>query len=304
MSKPTTRKRHPRLFSAIALLLALPVAAEPLQVGVSVAPIGWLVERIGGDNVEVQVLARPGDSAETFQPGDAQVSRLMRASLFVRVGLPFEESPAFRALAGQSTLEVIDLRDGLDLLEHDHGGGGDHDDHHHAGEHEEHGVDPHHWLSPRRLVAQTATLERALAARDPENADAYRRGAAEVAALLRTLDADLERRLAPYRGRAFFVHHPEWSYWAADYGLRQLAIEHEGKEPSEAELTRLIELARREDVRTLFLPPQMAGRGTHALAEAIGARVVPLDGLGPDLPALLLKAADQVVASFGPRGPS
>lgn len=270
----------------LAATPAAPAAAAPVQVVASLPPAAWLAERLGGDRVAVLTLALPGESAETFQPTDAQVSAALRARLYLRLGLPFEEGPSFAALAAQPGLLVLDLRDGIELLAGDgHGPVA-------------HAADPHHWLSPRRLRFQAARVAAALAGLDPEGRGRYEEAALVLDRELAALDAALAARFAPWRGRAFFVFHPEWTYFAADYGLVQVAIEKDGKEPTDRELTLLIAEARAAGARAVFVPPQIASRGAHALAEALGVPTVRLDALAADLPAALGRAAECLAAAF------
>jgi len=280
-----------------------PGAADgaPLRVAVSVPPQAWLVEAVGGEWVEVVSLVGPRDSAETYQPTDAQVSRAMGARLFFRGGVPFERGGWFEALASAPGLEVVDLRQGLDSgpdalpMHHHHPG----DEHPPESQRHNDGVDPHLWLSPRRLRVQAGTVSDALARIDPEHAAEYRRNLAATLDRLDVLDRELSRRLAPHAGGSFYVFHPAWSYLAADYGLRQVAIEVDGKSPSDAELTRLQEAARRDAVGVIFVQPQMPHQAADAVAAELGAETVVLDPLAPDVPANLLRAADAIAASYG-----
>ncbi len=278
----------PRQAALIALLLAAFAASSPaapvpkLAVVVSLPPMARLIERIGGERVAVHTLALPGESAETFQPTDAQVSATLGARIFFRLGLPFEDGPSFSALAARQSLLVVDLRQGIELLE---------DDHNHA-------PDPHHWLSPRRLRIHVARIVAALSALDPAGRALFEQSAREIDAELAALDLAFKLLLAPHQGRAFFVFHPEWTYFAADYGLRQLAIERDGKEPSDRELTELIREARREKARAIFVPPQIASRGAHALAEVLGVPVLTLDALATDLPRTIENAANCIAAAL------
>lgn len=260
-----------------------------MAVVASLPPAAWLASRLGGERVVVATLALPGESAETFQPTDAQVSAALAARLYLRLGLPFEEGPSFAALAAQPGLVILDLREGLDLL-----AGDAHLPQGHP--------DPHYWLSPRRLRLAAARVAAALAALDPEGAAAYAAARDTLDAELARLDAELEALLAPHRGRRFFVFHPEWTYFADDYGLVQVAVEKDGKEPTDRELTLLIAAAREARAGAVFVPPQIASRGGHALAEALGAQAVTLDALGADLPAALRRAAACFAASFEKAG--
>lgn len=280
-------------------------ADSPLRVAVSVPPQAWLVEAVGGDRVEVVSLVGPGDSPETYQPTDAEVSRVLASRLYFRGGVPFERGAWFEALASAPGLTVVDLRQGLDRGPdalpadpgHRHGSPGEGDGET-AG-----GTDPHLWLSPRRLFVQAGTVADALVAADPDNAEEYSENFHDVLARLQVLDRELELRLAPHAGRSFYVFHPAWSYLAADYGLQQVAIEIDGKSPSDAELTRLQESARRDGTRVVFVQPQIPHRAAEAVAEAVGAEVAVLDPLERDVPANLRRAAEAIAASYRETSP-
>ncbi len=98
------------------------------------------------------------------------------------------------------------------------------------------GSDPHIWLSPALLQVQARTVAATLARLDPEAGDDCRRRLTRLEQRLDRLDADLRRLLTPFAEQPFLVFHPAWGYFAADLRLRQLTLEIEGKEPSEAEV--------------------------------------------------------------------
>ncbi len=261
-----------------------------LPVAVSIPPQVWLVERIGGARVSVLPILSPGDSPHTYQPTDAQISRILQTRLYLRMGVAFEEGPWFAAIRSAGRPVIVDQRAGVPLramVEHHHEPGEPEGAHSEGGE----GLDPHIWLSPRLLKIQAATIARALAETDPDHAAEYRANLEVVLGDLDELDARLTERLAPARGRTFLVFHPAWGYFAADYGLVQEAIEIEGKEPSDSELTAIQRLARERGIGVIFVQPQIAGLSAQAVARAIGARLETLDPMDRDLPANLLRAA-------------
>jgi zinc transport system substrate-binding protein len=94
------------------------------------------------------------------------------------------------------------------------------------------------------------------------------------------------------------VFHPSWGYFADDYGLRQLAIEVDGKVPSDAEISRLQRRARELGITVVYVQPQIAGQALHAVADSIGARVETLDPLAPDVIANLRQTATEIAGSF------
>jgi zinc transport system substrate-binding protein len=218
---------------------------------------------------------------------------VLEARVYLRCGVPFESGPWFRALAGE--LEIVDLRDGVPSRQMAHFHGADGTDFS-AGDTP--AVDPHIWLSPARLAIQARTVAETLQRIDPDHTARYSAGLDQVLMDLERLDVEIAGTLAPFRGRSFVVFHPSWGYFADDYGLTQLAIEIEGKEPTDAELTRIQRRARGVDVSVIFVQPQISGRSARAVADVIGARLETLDPLAPDVVANLRHAADAIVGGF------
>ncbi len=269
-------------------------APEKLHAAVSIPPHAWLVERIGGEAVEVATVLAPGDSPATHQPTDVQVSRVLSSRVYFSSGVPFEAGPWFGALAQH--VEVIALNEGVAdrvLKDHSHGApvakrpGS-----------VTSGFDPHTWLSPARLGIQAQTVTAALSRLDPDRSTTYAANLDALEIELAELDHWIHSSLAPYQGRAFVVFHPSWGYFADDYGLNQIAIEIEGKEPSDAEITHLQLEAREFGVSTIFVQPEIAGRAARAVADTIGARVEILDPLAADIPANLRRTTEAIVGSF------
>ncbi len=295
----------------VLLFLALPLGCghppetaparpqEParLTVVVSILPEAWLVQQVGGPDVRVVTLVRPGESAELYQPTDAQIQEVMHASVYFPVGMPFESGRAFQAIRDSQRLQIVDLRQGIPLREmvpHSHLG---------AEAHAEavQGKDPHIWLSPRLLKIEAATMAHALEWIDVGHQETYRRNLAALQTRLDRLDDRVRRKLAPLKGKAFFVYHPAWGYFADEYGLRQVPIEIEGKEPSDAELTELQRDVRREKVKVIFAQPQTPQRAVRAIIQSVeSVRMSILDDLDPDPSAAIQRAADEIAQSAGP----
>jgi zinc transport system substrate-binding protein len=140
-----------------------------------------------------------------------------------------------------------------------------------------------------RIVARH--IRDGLALADPAGRAAYEANCAAFVGELEDLHRRMEAILAPVRGRTFLVFHPAFGYLADAYGLAQVAVEAEGKEPSARQLARLIERAREERVRAIFLQPQFSPKSAEKVAEAVGASVVVLDDLARDYPANMERMA-------------
>jgi zinc transport system substrate-binding protein len=302
--------------SAVLLLLALltgcrdgsapeaadtPAEGEKLKVLVSIEPHAYFVERITGDRAEIVVLVPPGKEPVTFTPSPAEMTRVASCHLYFRTHVPIEESllSKIRTLAPQ--LKILDTCRAIDMRTmeshahsgHDH----DHDGHHHA-HGDPMGKDPHVWLDPQLAVKQTEVMLEALENADAKNASYYRKRHEELVGDLESLDEELQKALAPYEGRSLYVFHPAFGYFCDAYGLKQVAIEIEGKSPKAQQIAEWISRAREEKVRVIFVQPQFDRSAAERIAEAIDGVCLPLDPLARDYVANLKKIAEEVSDAF------
>jgi zinc transport system substrate-binding protein len=287
-----------RLFAiACAWLAASPLAAvpaPPIAVAVSVPPLAYLAERVGGERVRVvAVLVPPGASPETYAPRPRQIVAASRAAVYVAVGHPhflFERLQAAPLLAPRSDLRVIALWQG--------GAGQAAGQPPEAGRGED--EDPHVWVAPDQVAAAAPRLAAAFAALDPGHAGFFAANLRRFLADVAELDRSLALLFAPHAGQAFLVAHPAWHYLAAEYGLRQVAIEEGDKPPSPRRLVRLIEEARRRRFPAVFVQPGHSPRSAEVVAREIGARLVWIDPLARDWLANLRAAAAAIAGGLAP----
>jgi len=272
-----------------------PAEARPLNVFVSILPQATFVERIGNGYVKASVLVGPGQSPHVYEPTPKQMVDLAKARLFFAIGMPFEKRILEKVAAANPDLKIVDTRQGVPLrsmtadeADEDHG--------EKAGE-----PDPHIWLSPRLVKIQAAAIERALAAEDPAHAAEYQKNLKAFHDDLDRLDAKIAKALQPLKGKAFFVYHPAFGYFADAYGLTQVPVEVEGKEPSARQLAAFIERAKAAGVKVIFVQPQLSTKSAEAVARSIGGAVVPMDDLAKDYLANLERMAEKVAEALSPR---
>lgn len=304
-------------------------AVEPLGVFVSILPQVEIVQRVGGEHVRVEALVRAGQSPHTYSASPQQMARLGAARLYFSIGVDFELGALPRIREAFPELKVVDSRAGVALRSagetapaapdasrgraadeppeagaskaHDvaaaHGVGGSHND---AGAHEHApgAPDPHVWLDPVRVKRIAANVADALIAADPPRAEAYGRNLAAYERALERVDQEVRARLGPHEGRTMLVYHPSYGYFAERYGLRQLAIEVNGKPPGGRSLAAVLAQAREAGVTAVFYGPQHNPQAARALASELGVEAVELDPLAPDLLANLRRMAERIAASF------
>ena len=280
-----------RIALRVILLLALPascLATEPLRIGVSVLPLETLVRSIGGESVEVRSLQQEGDSCSVFEPRPSVIAWLSGADLFFRVGAGFEPVILEKLDQQFPSLEVLDLRDAVEVLPL-----GDH--HHHGHDHQcsacahDHGAtDPHLWLDPVRLAAMGHWVAEELGRRLPGEKEAFLAAADALSERLTAIHRQLEANLLPLKGSRFYIYHPALGYFADRYGLEQVAIAPTDEGPSARQLHQLVARARADGVRFILVQPQESRRQAQILAEAVGAELVEIDPMCTDLEGNLL----------------
>jgi zinc transport system substrate-binding protein len=288
MKRRTSLMMGPSLIVLLGLLfLSVPPVCAGLQtdagnrikVFVSILPQAYFVKRVGEDRVDVSVMVGPGHSPATYEPVPKQIAELSQATFYFGIGVPFENVWIYRVSKANPKMKVIDTQRGINLLTmnaHPHG--------QHAGNHNHREVlkDPHVWLSLRIAKVLAKNIYDALISEDPTNKPFYEDNLKAFHRDLDKMDKDITEILKNLRTRKFMAFHPAWGYFARDYRLEQVPIEVEGKEPTARTLGHLIEQAKKEEIRVVFVQKQFSKKSAEAVARAIGGTVIQIDPLAPD----------------------
>ena len=264
----------------IALLIAIlcacctsrrPADGEPLYV--SILPLRSLVQGIVGDDFDIEVLVPPGASPETFEPTPRQFVGLNKARMVFNVGLIDFETTLLAKVEDQA--KVVDLSRGIELI----AGTCSHGSHGHT---HTHGIDPHVWTSPRALQKMAENAYEAIREAYPDSVK-YETNYRLLQQELKALDERTAARIAASDVEYFIIYHPALTYYARDYGLRQIAIEADGKEPSAKQLTQLIRQAREDGVRRILYQSQFPASAVEVIARDIDAEYAEVDPLREDV---------------------
>jgi zinc transport system substrate-binding protein len=293
--------RRRLLILSVILIVGLPGTVSclgkesptKLKAFVSIVPQKYFVERIGRDRVDVSVLVGPGHSPATYEPTPRQMAELSKARVFFRIGVPFENSLIPKIESMFKGLTMVDTRKGIKLRKMDP----DRVDERH-GAHAAGARDPHIWLDPILVKTQAKTICDALSKLDPKNAGIYEKNLKRFQDDLDRVHARVAKALAPVKGKELFVFHPAYGYLADRYGLKQVAVETGGKEPSARQLATLVDQAKESGARVIFMQPQFDRRNAETVAKAIGGAVVSLDPLGADYLKNLEEMASKVESAL------
>jgi zinc transport system substrate-binding protein len=232
-----------------------------IKVAATIAPLGELAGAVGGDKVQISVLVPPGAEPHTFEPAPSQIMQVANADLYVQNGAGLEFWMD-KILQVNNKMVVVDSSKGIDLIREN-------------GE----TMDPHIWLSLRNAAMQTKNICQALIQVDPANKSYYLGNRDDYLQNIWALDAELNRTFASKIKKIFIVHHPAWTYFARDYGLQQVALMENEKEPGPRYLADVIDLANKNKITTIFVEPEFNQKAAEVVAQEMNASIVYIDPL-------------------------
>ncbi|GAA1484865.1 metal ABC transporter substrate-binding protein [Brachybacterium fresconis] len=293
-------------------------SGDALTVVTSNYPLSYVVDRVGGDRVEVTDLATPGADAHGLELSVKQVMAVQEAALVLQI--PRYQAALDDAISSGPADNVLDVSSIIEMLPADGGDEHGHDEHAHASdggdaEHadEEHSghdhgpTDPHFWHDPLRLAEVADALAARLGEIDPEGAEAFTAAAAEVRSDLEALDAELDEQFDTVDGdRTFITSHAAYAYLAARYDLHQVGIAgvDPETEPSPRRLLELEQVIDEEGVTTIFFETTASPKVAQTLAENVGVDSAELDNLetrldeDADYPAVMRNNCQKLLESW------
>ena len=251
---------------------------------VTLEPLRYFTEAIAGDNYEVVSMVPKGSSPESYDPTPQQLVNLSKSQAYFRIGyIGFEQAWMKKLEANCPDMKVYNTSKGIDLLRdkgHWHG------DHFHEG-----GVEPHVWNSTQNALIIADNIYQALCELDSTHQEDYRKRLDVLKQTIRQTDANV-RTLIENADSTFLIYHPALSYFARDYGLKQVSIEEGGKEPSPAQLKALIETCRNENVHTIFVQQEFDQRNAQLIAHELGINIVSINPLSYDWVKEMIRIAE------------
>lgn len=240
---------------------------------VSIAPYKYFIKEISGDDFIVNIMVPPGSNPHIYEPYPEQIANLRKSIAYVCNGyLDFELTWLDRFYEINPSIIKLNTGSAVSLIGSVHS---------HDGEHNE-GVDPHYWVSPgcARLIA--GSVKELLTEINPEKEEIYGLNFQNLMRKIDTVDSTALALFSGDSGRSFMIYHPNLAYLARDFGLEEIAVESEGKEPSPSMLKDLIDLAADQKYNTIFVQKEFDIKNARSIADEIGAEVYVIDPLAED----------------------
>ncbi|MEN8116262.1 MAG: zinc ABC transporter substrate-binding protein [Bacteroidota bacterium] len=258
---------------------------------VSILPQKTFVEKIAGDDFEVNVLIPSGASPAAYTLLPSQLKDISRSALWFRMGyIGFEYSWKDKIEQANTNMNVVDLSEGLDLIASEIE---QHGDHVHM-----HGVDPHIWLSPTLVKKISKRILDELCDLKPEKTAEYKANYMRFVKECDQLNIEIKNKLKDFEGRKFIVFHPSLSYYAREYGLDQYSLESGGKEPTPQHLAKIVDMAKEENIRIIYIQSEFDREHARVFADEIGGEIIQVWPLNPEWAENLMQMTNILVDNF------
>jgi zinc transport system substrate-binding protein len=242
-------------------------------ISVSIAPFKYFVKEISGNNFSVNVMVPAGANPHIYEPYPDQINKLRQSVAYISNGyLGFEMTWLDRFYEMNRSMKKLSLGDSIDPIISGDNHGSDHFE----------SADPHYWVSPICALKMASSVREFLIELDPQNRQQYDENHKILTERIREVDSMARELSSPGRKKEFMIYHPNLAYLARDYGLEEIAVEKEGKEPSPSRLRELIDLAKNDNLKVILVQREYDTRNARAIAEETGSRVIIIDPLSED----------------------
>jgi zinc transport system substrate-binding protein len=254
-------------------MLAHTVIQAKLNIIASILPEQKFIESIGGEQVQVALMVKPGNSPHTYEPKPSQMKDISRADLYLSIGVEFEKVWLPKFANQNQHMKIIDISQGIKRLpisSHDT----------HASTH----LDPHIWTSPLYTKQLAKNILAALIDADPSKRATYEKNYHAFIQKVEETDQQIRQTLSglPEDRKSFIVFHPSWGYFAKQYGLTQIPIEIDGKAPKPRTVQKLITKARELHIHTILTSPEFSDSIAKQIANELDIKVLKISPLDPN----------------------
>lgn len=243
---------------------------------VTIEPQRYFLEQLVGDKYRVNTVVPTGMNPESFDLSPAQILTVNKSKAYFKVGhLGIENTRIQNIIENNKAILKVDCSKGAALIE-DH----QHDDcdsqeitnHTHPG-----GLDPHTWSSPATALVMAENMYKAIIRLDSLHIEYYKANYQKLTDEIKQTDSIIRDCLSKASVRAFVIYHPALSYFAKEYNLTQLTVENEGKNPSPVYLKQLIDEAKSEKVKAVFIQQEYDPKNTETVANALGVKTTSIN---------------------------
>jgi len=265
----------------LILAVFIAIANAKVNVIVSIAPLEFFAKSIAKNLANIKVMVKPGFSPATYEPKPSELKALKEAQLYFAIGVLFEKAYLKRFKKINPNIKIIPLQKGAKFIKLV----------------DKNGIkssanDPHIWMSidnVKNIIAKN--IVNAFIKIDPVHKKEYQKNYNTFIQKLQTIDKKIKKILKNKKNKTFAVFHPTFGYFAKEYGLIQIPIEAEGKEPGLKTLMRLIKKIKKEKIKLIITQPEFSKKAARLIAKETKTKLISLSALTKEWDKNMLKLA-------------
>ncbi|MDR1714931.1 MAG: zinc ABC transporter substrate-binding protein [Prevotella sp.] len=276
------------LLGILSLSGCKPSKADKIRtLSVTIEPQKYFLSKIAGDHYQINCIVPSGSNPESADFTPSQMMALDKSVAYFKIGyLGIENTLIDKISRSNPELKVVNCSQGIQLIgdAHIHCEDDNHTHSHAAG-------DPHTWSSVRSAKIIVENMYKAVLELDADNEADYTANYDKLIAEMNSTDSIIKSYLDKAPSKAFIIYHPALSYFADEYGLTQYSIEHEGKNPSPSQLKDLIDKAKAEGIKVVFIQQEFDTKNAETVAEAINGKTIRINLLSYNWDEEMIKIA-------------
>jgi zinc transport system substrate-binding protein len=259
---------------------------------VSIPPFKYFIDAIGGKDFSVNIMVPAGANPHIYEPVPEQIANLRKSVAYISNGyLGFEMTWLDRFYETNQGMKKLSLSQDIDLIKPILAKDSEHVE----------GADPHYWVSPKCALVMASEIKSLLIELNPEKKEVYEINYKELEKTISDIDIKARDLFSGYQNRSFMIFHPTLGYLARDYGLKQIAVENEGKEPNPSSIRALIDIGKADTIRIIFVQREYDTKNAQAIADETGAVLETIDPLSEHWAASIQQIIDALSRSFKER---
>lgn len=231
-------------------------------ISVSIPPLKWITEKITGDDFTVNSVVASNISPELFDPTIKTIEKLEDSNIYFSFDLFNFEHKLEDAVSNKSKIfNVLDNKN-ISLIKES-------DEEHGTSDHDHGEYDPHVWFSINNISNIAENIKNILSEKYPEKKDIFEKNYISFISEIEDFKTKSSEKIANKKDKTFIIYHPALSYFAKDYGLKQIAIEQDGKEPTAQYLTTIVNEIRKNNIKILLVQPQFPKTSTETISKEV-----------------------------------
>ena len=265
----------------IAFFLLTSFVYAQTNIVVSILPQQTFVEKIGADKVNVIAMVTPGSNPHSYEPKPSQMVHISKADIYFPIGFGFEDTWLEKFANQNKNMKFVEMTKGIKKImmkKHNHHHGNEHenhDEHEHHKDEVKYKEDPHTWTSPKNVKIMAKNIYDTLVQIDASNKEYYLNNYNKFLEEINQTDEKIKAIFSKIeKNSKFMVFHPAWGYFAKDYNLVQFPIEVEGKEPKPKMLKRIIQEAKKENIKAIFTQSEFSDKSAKVIADELKIKVI------------------------------